>query len=412
MTTVFRAAWVVPGDGPAVADAYVTVRDGRIERVADSASGGDARPTDLGNVALLPGLVNPHTHLELTDYYGKIEPCPFWTWLPKLVERRTSTSAELELDAVRRGAALSLRAGVTLVGDISRPHQAWPILKTLPLRKVCFAELISYARRPARDVDELARLVDATPTDERLLVGLSPHAPYTVYPDHVRDAFQLARERRLPITIHLAETPEEVEFCTAGTGTIDEFLQRIGERDAFPTPHATPVEYLRRLDGMSGPVLLAHVNYVDDASLATVARSACSVVYCPRAHRYFGHAPHAFRRMLEAGINVALGTDSAASLPTDDGYAVLSVLDEARFLHATQPDVPLATLLKMITLNGARCLGLDRRAGSITPGKWADLVAIPLDPGGDDDPVQNVLESNAQPSAVIIAGESVDLSTA
>ncbi len=408
MKRCYKAAWVVPVERPAIANAAVLVRDGRIEAIR-GAREVDSQPcVDFGDVALLPGLVNAHTHLELTDYHGRMSPSPFWDWLPQLVALRGATPPETEQAAVGRGARLSLAAGTTLLGDISRPHQAWPILKESPLRKVCFAELISFAERPARDPDELAALVEATATDDRLFVGVSPHAPYTVYPDHLRDVIGLAGRRRLPITMHLAETPEEVDYCLHGTGAVGEMLDRFKQRKRIPAPGITPLGYLHRLGALDVPLLLAHVNYLDDVGLAALAVSACSVVYCPRAHRYFAHAPHPFARMLDAGINVAVGTDSAASLPTDDGFSPLSVLDEIRFLHGEYAALPTTTLLEMITINAAHALGLADRAGSIAPGKWADFVAVPLERNGTGDPVRNVLESRLPPAAVVIDGERIE----
>ena len=210
MPTCFQAAWVVPVDGPRLRNAAVATADGRVAGIVEQPGPGD-EVVDLGNVALLPGLVNPHTHLELTSFHGRIARCNFWDWLEQLVPLRRAAPPECEPAAVADGANLSLAAGVTLVGDISRPHQAWSVLEPLPLRKVCFAELLSFAESPARNADELAALVDATRTGDRLFVGISPHSPYTVYPEHFRDAVALARRRSLRIATHVADTRAVVE---------------------------------------------------------------------------------------------------------------------------------------------------------------------------------------------------------
>jgi cytosine/adenosine deaminase-related metal-dependent hydrolase len=405
--SAFRAAWVVPVDRPPIPNAVVTTRDGRIDRIIAANDVPADGYTDLGRVILMPGLINAHTHLELTNYHGKIPPMPFWTWLDRLIALRAAAGPQAEREAVERGAHLSLAAGVTLLGDISRTHQAWPVLAATEPAKVCFAELLSFAARPARTPEELTQQVDTTETSARLIVGVSPHAPYTVQPAHLRAACELARQRRLPITMHLAETREEVEFCTHGTGVVTELLDRFGQTDHIPSPRTTPAVYVRGMFPPEMPLLVAHGNYLDDASIAILAQTSWSVVFCPRTHRYFGHDPHPFRRLIDAGVNVAVGTDSAASLPTDDGYAPLSVLDEIRFLHAEHPDVPAATLLDMITRNAARALSMADVAGSITPGKWADLIAVPIDAQGPDDPIRNILTSNAPPAYTIVQGRIV-----
>lgn len=396
MNVVYRARVVVPVDRPPIDNGFVRVAGGRIADVGvwpPSRRGGAA--VDLGDVALLPGFVNAHAHLELTDYAGHIEPCDLWAWIPQLVRLRAQPGqADRERQGVRHGASLSLAAGVTAIGDISRTHQAWPALRGTGLRAVCFAELLSFADAPARTPDELAAKVRETPSDIDVTPGLSPHAPYSVTAAQLRACVELARREHRPLAMHVAETREERQFIEQGDGPIRDFLAAGGYLDAHPSPRRPLFEHLGDAGLFDMPSLLVHVNYVSDSELDVLARSSCSVAHCPRAHRWFGHEHHRFRDMLARGINVCVGTDSLASNES------LSVLDELRFLRAAHGDMPPDVILSMGTIRAARALGLAGQAGSITPGKRADLVAVPIDPATAREPARAVLESRQAPISV------------
>lgn len=401
----FRARWVVPVATPPIENGFVAVGDdGRVSALGswDRLSRRDA--IDFGECTLLPGFVNAHTHLELTCYAGQIPPGSLWTWIRRLVELRAQPGRiDREREAVRLGAELSLRSGVTTVGDISRTHLAWPVLKTSPLRKVCFAELLCFAGEPPRTLEELDETVRRTQTDERLAVGLSPHAPYSVTPEQLRGCVERAGRGQLPLTMHVAETPEERRLIEDGGGMLYYVFWWQGFLKKCPPPRRPLFEYLADAGLFGIPALLAHVNYVEERELDRLARSPCSVAYCPRAHRFHRHEPHRFREMLQRGINVCIGTDSLA------GTESLSVLDELRFLHREHADLDPGLLLEMGTLRGAKALQLDSCIGSIAAGKRADLVAVPLDAHGPHNPAANVLESNAPPVAVAVDGVWLDV---
>ena len=209
---VFHARWLVPITEAPIEDGALAVDQGRIIEVgkADSVSGGTIR--DLGDCILLPGFVNGHTHLELTCYRGCLAPGPLWEWFERLMAlRRRPGATEEEREAVRVGAEESLAAGVTCVGDISRTGIHVGALRSSPIRKVCFLELISGASAPPNDVESLASMLDdASPFAEphRLVLGISPHALYTVTWEDLVGAGALAAERLAPVTIHLLETAE------------------------------------------------------------------------------------------------------------------------------------------------------------------------------------------------------------
>jgi cytosine/adenosine deaminase-related metal-dependent hydrolase len=350
----------------------------------------------------MPGLVNGHTHLELGCYAYRLQPAPFWKWIRQLIRLRSGPEQlEREQQAVSDGAWQSLRAGVTCVGDISRRNTAWLVLKPLPIRKICFVELLSLANHPPRNPDELRAGVQSVVEDELLTVGVSPHAPYTVPADQIRAAIGLADELRRPWTMHLAETPEEVAFLRGRRAAFGWMIRRLLKRQGIRSPRKSPIDFLADCSAGFRRGALAHVNYVSDDEISRLAEASHVVIYCPRAHRFFGHSPHPFMKMRAADVTVALGTDSLASNDS------LSMLDELHFVYTQVADAPSPDqLLRMATLDGARALNLDDQIGSLEAGKQADLAAFPCSPNIVD-PVRALLEGPVPAQAVWVAGQRV-----
>lgn len=401
MPMILTARLVVPIDRPPIVEGAVRVVGPQIAEVGRRRDLAGGPITDLGDVVLMPGLINAHAHLGLSAYAGRIKPSNLWMWLGRLMKLRRKTDPADERAAAVRAAGESLCAGVTCVADVSHGGHTLAVLCDVPIRKVCFAELISVARKPPRNPDELARLLDETTCDDRLAVGVSPHAPYTVSADHLAASVELARRRGLPITTHWAETREECRWLMRGGGLLGALIYGFDGSGTITSPRCAPMEYAERLGLLSAGALLAHVNYIEDDDLGRLSRSGASVVFCPRSHRFFGHRGHRWREMLAAGINVCVGTDSAASLPAGDG---LSVLKDLRLLSRDCPDVPPDTLLSMVTIHSARALGLADRLGTLTPGKQADLVALPINPSERQDPLRGIVATAPLPTSVWIAG--------
>lgn len=409
---ILRAACVVPVSGAPIHDGFVEISRGRIARVGrwreverqviSSAEAARGAVEDLGDTILTPGLVNPHTHLELTAYAGLLPPAPFWRWIVQLARLRWEPGqAEREERGATEGARLSLRVGVTCVGDISRLNVAWRMLKPLPIRKVCFVELMSIADSPPRNLDELRAAVEAVEEDERLTVGITPHAPYSVLADQLRRSIELAERLNRPWCTHWAETQEEVAFLRGSEDALPEAAQAWLTRCGIRSPRESPMEFLASCVGSAGAGLLAHMNYVDDRELDALAEAGHCVVYCPRAHSFFAHQRHPMPRMLAAGVRVAIGTDSLASNRS------LSPLEELQFVGRHVENAPGAdALFRMITLDAAAALRLDARIGSLEAGKLADLAAFRVRDAGDE-PVEALIREAPQASAVWVAGRRV-----
>jgi cytosine/adenosine deaminase-related metal-dependent hydrolase len=401
---IIRAAWVVPVTSPPIRGGQVEIAADRIASVGPAgAPPHDATPVvDLGAAILTPGLVNPHTHLELSAYAGRLEPAGFWDWIVQLVRLRAAPGQlEREQQGTRAGAWQSLRAGVTCVGDISRRNSAWPVLKPLPLRKVCFVELLTLADHPPRTPDELRAGVRAVVEDDLLTVGVSPHTPYTVPLDQIRATVALADEIDRPWTMHLAETPEEVAFLRGERDAPSPMIERLLRQCGVTTPLRSPARLLADCAHGHRPGSVAHANYVADEELELLATARPVVIYCPRSHHFFRHTPHPFMRMRAAGITVAIGTDSLASNQS------LSPLDELHHLHTQVPQAPAPDdLLRMATLDAARALNLDDRIGSLEPGKQADLAAFAC-PRDIDHPLRHLVGEPAPAHALWVAGQRV-----
>jgi cytosine/adenosine deaminase-related metal-dependent hydrolase len=389
---ILKAEWIAPIDRPVIHDGAVAFDGGRVVAVGRSPdviqAHPDAQVEDLGDSIVLPGLVNAHVHLELSDCRSEATAgCSFVDWI--MTMRQRSGGAD-PAAATRLGIEQSLRFGVTCVGDITQQMDVTrPILARSRLRGVSFGEVLGLAQRRTRFDELFPRAIDPQYQSEVLRIGITPHAPYTVDLDGYRQCVKTAQQREMPIATHLAETLDERTFLESHAGPFRELWNAIGSWcDDVPTFGGGPIEMAQAIGLLDLPAVLAHVNYCSDEELDLIAAGKCSVVYCPRTHAYFRHPPHRWREMLDRGINVAIATDSCASSPD------LNLVDDLRLLHTIAAEVPAQNLWELVTIRGARALGLSQTVGSITPGKAADFVAF--DAKGSD-PLRAVLESSQRP---------------
>jgi len=397
---MLKCRYVVPADGPVVEDGAVVIRDGRIAAIGRAADLSTTPVIDYGDAVICPGFVNAHTHLELTHLAGKVPPSPdFVHWLKRLTGMLMAQPATPDnaVEAVRAGIAQSLAAGVTTIGDITRrPPWSRKALAASPIRAVSFGEVIAMGRLRAQLNERLEAAASIEHQSDRVRIGISPHAPYTIEPDGLRACGDRARLMNAPLCIHLAETAEEATFTRSRGDRFKEFLQEMGIWDeGVPQADCSPVELCRATSVLGPRTVIAHGNYLSDGDMMIIAECGSSLAYCPRTHHAFAHPPHRFGEMLRAGINVCIGTDSLASNPS------LSILDELRFLRRRHPDVVAHELLAMGTIRGAVALGYDDEVGSLTVGKAADLVVIPIEAGAE---WESMLESTRPPAAVYIDG--------
>jgi cytosine/adenosine deaminase-related metal-dependent hydrolase len=396
-----RARWVIPVDGLPIQGGIVTVASGRIVAVGENLSG--RTPHDLGDVALLPGLVNAHTHLEFSLLNAPLgEPgMEFSRWIGRVVEWRRELAgswtdnpdgaATYRRQAVERGVAESLATGVAAIGEIATPDWPRKCFETAEVPHATpFLELLGAA--PAK-ADVLLALADeyvSSLRDSRnLRAGLSPHAPYTISLGLLRGTGELSVRERIPVAMHLAESPAELELLASHCGPLVERLQSLDAWYPGSVPRGIrPRDYLELL-AQAYRAIVIHGNYLlpDEWRFLSAHREKMSLVYCPRTHAYFGHAPYPLGELLAAGVRVAVGTDSRASNPDLDLWA------ELQHIAAHHPDVPPETILRMGTLDGAEALGISDEFGSITAGKRAALAVVPIDSAARD-PLASLLGSD------------------
>jgi aminodeoxyfutalosine deaminase len=425
------ARWIIPVEGPPLERGTVSIRGDRLAAIEPR--GYRTPDVDAGEVAVLPGFVNAHTHLDLSDLRAKAPPSADFTgWLRAVIRHRRERSNEETIRAIRAGLTEALSFGTTLVGDIAGSGLSWETLSSAPLRAVVFYELLGLSRSRAKIAwqEAYAWLETHAPT-ATCTPALSPHAPYSVRKSLFRLAGQSALARRLPVAVHLAESAEEIELVTAHSGPFVDFLSELGVWDL---PGLVPdLNQVLQIFANNQNVLFIHANYLRacgtggpsfnpeptatanldprrwlGAKRYTVPSllpglsfpPGATIVYCPRTHAAFGHPLHPVEDFLAAGVRVALGTDSLASNPD------LNLLEEARFLHQRHPSIPGPTVVRMATLSGAEALGWAHETGSLTPGKSADLVLVPLS-GNGDDPHKQVLRSNGSARAVMFRGRWV-----
>ncbi len=371
---LLRARIVVPVSQPPIADGFVRVEGNRIARVgawADVEAGPDAQ--DLGEVILLPGLVNAHGHLDYTDFAGAIPaPQSFTDWIDAIVDLKADVDAAAHRASWLHGASQCLRHGTTTLGNIETRREKLPDLwAATRLRMVSFLELIVLREQSdaSQAVTEAVEWIN-THSPPRGRVGLSPHAPYTTKPD----LLQACAATGLPLAMHLAESIEEDAMFREGRGPLFDRIAKAG-RVMDDCGGVSPVAHAHRHGVLREGALAIHGNYLDDADIELLAKSRVSLVHCPRSHDYFSHAPFQAASLRSAGVNLCLGTDSLATVR--DADAELSLFDELRVHYAACPDLALESLLSCVTVNPARALGMAGQVGELSDGAFADLMTVP-----------------------------------
>jgi cytosine/adenosine deaminase-related metal-dependent hydrolase len=345
-------------------DVTVRIGDGRILEVIDGLA---ADATDLGPVALVPGFVNAHTHLEFSRLS---QPFPstgqFTDWIRAVVKYRAAHSVQTS-EAIRSGLAECVRSGTTLVGDIATVGWSSEDYSSVELETIVFQELLGLSPQRVVHQKELAE-AHLSVKDHGLTPGLSPHAPYSTDLELVRTSVKISRRTGCPIAIHLAESPGELELLSSGTGEFRELLTEFGIwNDELFRISRRPMDYLKVLAD-APRVLIVHGNYLDDEELQFVAsQPQMTLVYCPRTHAAFGHTEHPWRRLMELGGRVAIGTDSRASNPD------LSVFAELQYLAQRPPDYSHFDLLRLGTKSGRIALG---HGANVAASQSVDMTLI------------------------------------
>jgi cytosine/adenosine deaminase-related metal-dependent hydrolase len=393
---------VLPVAGPPLQPGWVAIDDGKVVGVGRERRGrprGGRAERDLGTSALLPGLVNAHTHLELSYLRGAIPATGAFTdWVRALMRLRREMAdpaappvVEGIVEAVREARA----SGTALVGDISNTLVSVPPLAASRLAACVFFELVRFRSSAATEAWQAAidRLtgVRAAP---HVRLAMAPHAPYSVSPSLfslVRRALDRGEFART--SVHLAESPEECELLQQGTGPWRALLEDLQAWDpAWVPPGCSPVEYLDRLRFLAHDTLVVHGVHLTDGDLGRLAARGAVLVTCPRSNRHVGAGDPPVARFYAAGLRVAVGTDSLASGPD------MNVFSELAAMRALAPGVPASRLIESATRVGAEALGFGGY-GTIAPGTpAAALMAVDVPESVND--VEEYLVSGIPPDRV------------
>lgn len=385
MTVVYAARWVASTSAPPIENGAVAVSGETIAGVGHydqiTLAFPDAEVRRYSEAIILPGLINTHTHLELTAMRGYLEneESDFFAWLRKLTIARLEklTSEDIRVSATW-GACEAARAGITCVGDASdSAMMSMQALHTVGLRGVVFQESFGPDSRLANEnFAKLRDKVQELRASETTLVkvGVSPHAPYTVCGPQLKLIADLALAERLPLMMHAAESEAEELFMRDGCGAFaDSLAKRQIEWKAVGT---STIQYLNDVGVLQTQPLLGHCIRVDDRDIELLRESGAKVAHCPKSNAKLGHGRAPLARFIESNVTVGLGSDSVASNNTCD------LLEEARFAtllaRAGGSDVSAAQAFAAATSGGAGCLGLPGVTGELRVGAQADLAVVSL----------------------------------
>jgi cytosine/adenosine deaminase-related metal-dependent hydrolase len=362
------ADWVVPVEGsPLASGAVVVGDDGRIAAVGASGELGEGER--FPEAVILPGFVNAHSHLEYAVYPGFGDGLPFPDWIGLHVERKSRIGVEEMEASARLGALECLRSGITTVGDASFSGAAATAAAEVGLRAIVHIEVFGADERA---LDRFHRIREriAGAFSDRVELGVSPHAPYTC----TLEVYRACAELGLPVTTHLAESDAEREYLLTGSGPWEAFAELL-----VTPPGTTGVRALASEGLLGHHVVAAHCVTVDEEEIALLAEHRVAVAHCPRSNALLGCGVAPLAELREAGVEVAIATDSPASSPSFDMFDEMrATIIAARARERRPGALSAADALELATLGGARALGLEDEVGSLVPGKQADLTVLSL----------------------------------
>jgi cytosine/adenosine deaminase-related metal-dependent hydrolase len=340
----------------------------------------ERQETDLGACVVLPGLVNAHTHLELSSLRGRVPPARSMpVWVCDMLAARGFTPPPL--DAIRAAIEEARACGTSLVGDISNSLATAGPLAEAGLAAAVFHEVLGFkAAGAAAIVERAGAAIAESPASDRVRLTMAVHAPYSSSRELFRAVHAwLGARAGLATTVHLGESPEEMQFLRDGTGPWRELLEEFRAWEpAWAPPGCGPVEYLAGLGALTERLLVAHGVQLDAGELARLAAAGATLVTCPRSNQWVGVGSPPVDRFYASGVRVAVGTDSLASAPD------LNVFAELTELRRLAPSVPARRLLRSATHDGAAALGFGNELGAIAPGFAADLIAVDVPAGLED----------------------------
>lgn len=399
-----RCRTILPMSSAPISGGWIRIKRGKIFSIGRH----NAPPSaiDLGDAIVLPGLINAHTHLEFSDLETPIDPSGgLVSWIEKLVNHRRQRSERdthqtKVSSAIQKGLCESASVGVTTIGEISTGSPPEVYDARGPRVRV-YHEGLGISSRTIHDT--VNRLQKQLPSHRHTqgLHGLSPHAPYSVGSSLGRFMTALAQRQHLPVAMHIAESLDEVSLINNRSGTFRTLLETLGAWPKETPPTLLPPSEWVSLLAKTPRAMIVHGTFLprdpDAMARLTRHRSRLAITICPRTTLALSGEYPPLASFLQAGLHVALGTDSRASNPD------LSILSECRTLVDSGLASPLQTVL-MATRNGAWALMLERQCGSLTCGRRADLTIV--QPGSKyTDPFEALLDPSTSVIGTMRSGK-------
>ena len=375
---IHKAKWVVIDPWTIINDGYIRDESGLIRDIGRGSCSGHI--IDHGPGALLPVLVNAHTHLELCALKDEVKyENGFKSWVEKLIELRNSTSTETLKTGAIKGLKELIESGCGVIGEISTLNLTREIMSKSGLAGVWFREFLG---------DVLLEAIICN-TNKSLTISFAAHAPHTLAPNRIVELKEITRKSNLPFSIHLAESEDEIEFLQTGKGKWADFMSEKGiDFSGWNLPVESPVKYLEDLGVLDNKTIAVHLLQNSRNDFETLASHNVCACLCPRSNWNLHERLPDIKGMLDAGLKVCLGTDSLASVES------LSIFDEMSFISKSFPSIPPAEILAMATVNGANSLGFEDMFGSLTPGKRAAFVYTPVDVSSKSELLQALVNAD------------------
>jgi cytosine/adenosine deaminase-related metal-dependent hydrolase len=372
----FRAKWLLSDPWTVIENGYVTVEGGTIESVGSGRPPDDAPVTDLGAGAMIPRLVNAHTHLELSALAGALPfDSGFLRWTSELVQKRADMTETELLFAAAKAVRNLIRTGCGALADISTLGITGALLQESGMGGIVFREHLG-AERP-----ENPELKASDP----LSCSLAAHAPHTTAPELIRGIRQATSGLGLPMSIHLAESAEEAMFIQTARGDWADFLSERGiDFSEWGLPARSPVAYMERLKVLDSGTLAVHLLHCSGEDMQILREHGAAICFCPRSNLLLHGKLPDIPAFLDLGLRPCLGTDSLASCPS------LSILDEMAFVFANY-DLSPADIFAMGTVYGASALGIGNRFGRLAPGFASPPFYVDIDAASSRDVLRAVV---------------------
>ena len=344
---------------------FISIKDGFVTDVGVWPETGGKDFIDHGTGVILPGFVNAHTHLELTALKGLVPwENGFSFWVKKLIQIREKLGQEALESSIGKGISELDKSGCKIIGEVSTLDLTWKIVLQSGLYGVWFREFLG---------NSVIKNVTCCKKKVNISRSFAGHAPHTTSPHILCQLKHASRKLQLPFSIHLAESHDEIQFLSTCNGPWADFLTERGiDYKDWGLPVKTPVQYLKKLGILDKQTIAVHILYAEEKDFDILREHNVSVCLCPRSNFNLHEKLPKLEKMFQAGIKPCLGTDSLASVES------LSMFDEMAYTSKSFPMVPPERIIEMATINGACALGLERRFGSLVPGKCGAFFYMPV----------------------------------